>query len=83
MMGEHLYRLCVGYSPGGAFVHDHERVGDYPSLEAAQEIVGTGLRWYWLEERKVWRTDLGYEQAAEIEKLLGVVQSITVAVKPL
>lgn len=82
-MSENLYRLCVGYSPDGAFVHDYDRVGDYPSLEAAQEAVGPGLYWYWLEERKVWRADIGYEEAAEIEKMLGVVRSIAVTVTPM
>ncbi|GAB3555542.1 hypothetical protein GCM10027404_32650 [Arthrobacter tumbae] len=79
-MKRNLYRLRVGYSPNGAFVHDYDRVGDYPKLEAAQEAVGPGLHWYWLEERNVWRTDLGYEEAAEIEKLLGVVRSMAVTV---
>lgn len=84
-----LHTLLIGSSPDGAFVHsaDTDFDGVFPrSLEdaqaAAEEYVGHPLRWRWMEERKVWRAEIGYGKAAEISSG-PQLERIGVAVAPM
>lgn len=68
-----LHTLLIGSSPNGSFVHSAHTDFDgvFPnSLEdaqaAAEEFVGRPLRWRRMEERQVWRAEVGYGKAAEI-----------------
>lgn len=65
-----VYTLNLGYSPGGMPVHPVDEVGTYGSPDAAKGAAeadaGRGLPWLWIEERKVWPAEVGYERAAEI-----------------
>lgn len=71
IMKKKPYRLCQGYSPNGEAVHPYYRIDEYWTLADAQISAGRNLRWEWIEERNVWRAETGYEEAAEIELLLG------------
>lgn len=74
-----VYKLLMGWSPGGDAVHPVDEAGDYPDLAAAKEAAGTGLEWTWLPERGVWRAVTGDEEAAEIMRcspLSGIAVSV-------
>lgn len=78
-----VYTLNLGGSPDGAFVHPVDEVGSCASLEAAKDLAeeqtGKPLQWYWMEERHVWRAEVGHEYAAEIHESQ-VLESVGVSV---
>lgn len=67
-----VYTLDLGFSPEGGSVHPVDRVGTLQSLDAAkaaaEQEAGKPLQWRWMEDRQVWRAEIGYQQAAEISK---------------
>lgn len=67
-----VYALNLGFSPDGGFVHGHDQVGEYGSLDdakvAAEQEARKPLQWRWMEVRQVWRAEVGYQRAAEISE---------------
>jgi hypothetical protein len=67
-----VYMLDLGFSPDGGPVHPVDRLGTLASLDeataAAEHEAGKPLQWRWMEDRQVWRAEVGYQQAAEISK---------------
>ena len=67
-----VYLLNLGFSPDGGFVHPVDQVGTFQRLDgakvAAELEAGKPLQWRWMEERQVWRAEVGYERAAEISR---------------
>ncbi|MDO5863486.1 MULTISPECIES: hypothetical protein [Paenarthrobacter] len=67
-----VYDLDLGFSPDGDAVHPVDRVGTLPSLDAAkaaaEQEAGKPLQWRWMEARRVWRAEVGYQRAAEISE---------------
>ncbi|ACL42083.1 hypothetical protein Achl_4132 (plasmid) [Pseudarthrobacter chlorophenolicus A6] len=67
-----VYTLDLGYSPEGGSVHPVDRVRTLQSLDAAkvaaEQEAGKQLRWRWMEDRRVWRAEVGYQRAAEISE---------------
>jgi hypothetical protein len=80
------YILVLGSSPAGAFVHPHDEVGEYRSLEeakrAAEATAGCALTWQWIEARSVYRAEVGHEQAAEIS-MASQLERIDAEVSPM
>lgn len=79
-----VYNLNLGCSPDGGFVHDIDWVGTFDSRAAAQSAAeqeaGIPLTWRWMDERQVWRVELGYERAAEISRCV-IVEHIGLSVR--
>lgn len=67
-----VYTLDLGFSPDGCSIHPVDRVGTLQSLDAAktaaEKEAGKTLQWRWMEDRQVWRAEVGYQRAAEISK---------------
>lgn len=67
-----VYTLYLGCSPDGGAVHPVDEPGTLQSLDAAKAAAeqdsGKPLQWRWMDDRQVWRAEVGYQRAAEISK---------------
>lgn len=67
-----VYTLNLGFSPDGGAVHPVDELGILKSLDAAkdpaEQEAGKPLSWQWMEDRQVWRAEVGYQRVAEISR---------------